>query len=152
MLVCDGNWQTRNWMSKHKKSGGVLREGVAVKYVWVDEHRDQFAITRRCRLLTVPYTGYCQWRERAPSARTLANSIRTCGWPRSTRATVAAMGVIGFFEYCVTRDPRQLWAGAPEAWSGILVIVPRDDRLESHQADSPRLLDRRFSGWPVNRA
>jgi hypothetical protein len=105
-----------------------------------------------CRLLTVPYTGYCQWRERAPSARTLANSIRTCGWPRSTRATVAAMGVIGFFEYCVTRDPRQLWAGAPEAWSGILVIVPRDDRLESHQADSPRLLDRQFSGWPVNRA
>lgn len=58
-----------------KKTGGVFREGVAVKYAWIDEHRDQFAITRMCRLLTVPYPGYCQWRERAPSAGILANSV-----------------------------------------------------------------------------
>lgn len=44
-----------------------------MKYAWIDAHRDQYAITRLCRVLDVSRSGYCQWRVRPPSARELAN-------------------------------------------------------------------------------
>jgi len=45
-----------------------------VKYAWVEAHRDQFSATRMCRQLGVSRTGYCQWRTRAPSERSIANA------------------------------------------------------------------------------
>ena len=44
-----------------------------MKYVWIEEHRDQFHVTRMCRQLEVSRTGYSQWRTRAPSNRSMAN-------------------------------------------------------------------------------
>jgi hypothetical protein len=41
---------------------------------WIEEHRDSFNVTRMCRVLQVSRSGYCQWRTRAPSQRTLANA------------------------------------------------------------------------------
>jgi len=52
-----------------KKDGGVFREGVAVRYAWIEGHRDLFSVSRMCRQLEVSRTGYCQWRTRAPSDR-----------------------------------------------------------------------------------
>ena len=56
-----------------KKSGGVFRERVAVKYVWIGEHSDQYNVTRMCRQLDVSRTGYYQWKGRTPSSRSIAN-------------------------------------------------------------------------------
>jgi putative transposase len=76
-----------------------------VKYVWIEEHRDQFQVTRMCRQLEVSRTGYSQWRTRAPSDRSIANatldaqvaamhaeSHRSYGRPRIVRG-LRAQGV-----------------------------------------------------------
>ena len=46
-----------------------------MKYAWIDEHRDQYRVTRMCRQLEVSRTGYGQWRTRPPSDRALANAV-----------------------------------------------------------------------------
>lgn len=46
-----------------------------MKYAWVDDHRDEFSVMRRCRQLGVSRTGYCQWRTRRPSHRGAANAV-----------------------------------------------------------------------------
>ena len=56
-----------------KKSGGVFREGVAVRYAWIEEHRDLFSVSRMCRQLDISRTGFCQWRTRQQSERSKAN-------------------------------------------------------------------------------
>ena len=45
-----------------------------MKYAWIEEHRDQFRVTRMCRQLEVSRTGYGQWRTRAPRDRSIANA------------------------------------------------------------------------------
>jgi putative transposase len=40
-----------------------------VRYAWIDTHRDQYGVSRLCRVLQVSRSGYCQWRVRPPSAR-----------------------------------------------------------------------------------
>lgn len=44
-----------------------------MKYAWVEKNRDEYTVTRLCRVLAVSRSGYCQWRVRGPSARALAN-------------------------------------------------------------------------------
>ena len=45
-----------------------------MKYVWIEGHRDQYSVARMCRQLEVSRTGYCQWRQRRPSERSVANA------------------------------------------------------------------------------
>jgi putative transposase len=40
-----------------------------MKYAWIDQHRDQYTVSRLCRVLSVSRSDYCQWRVRGPSAR-----------------------------------------------------------------------------------
>ena len=40
-----------------------------MKYAWIDAHRDQYNVSRLCRVLRVSRSGYCQWRVRRPSER-----------------------------------------------------------------------------------
>ena len=44
-----------------------------MKYAWIEIRRDEYTVGRLCRMLSVSHTGYCQWRVRTSSARTLAN-------------------------------------------------------------------------------
>lgn len=44
-----------------------------MKYAWIEEQGDQFAVSRLCRVLRVSRTGYLQWRARAPSSRKRSN-------------------------------------------------------------------------------
>ncbi|WP_369613403.1 IS3 family transposase [Marichromatium sp. PS1] len=43
------------------KSDGVLREGCAVKYAWIDAHRGAHGLRRLCALLGVSASGYRAW-------------------------------------------------------------------------------------------
>ncbi len=52
-----------------KKSGGVLCQGVDVKYAWIEEHRKTYATTMMCELLSVSRSGLNAARGRAPSKR-----------------------------------------------------------------------------------
>jgi hypothetical protein len=33
-----------------------------MKYAWMEHHRDEYTVSRLCRVLGVSRTGYCQWR------------------------------------------------------------------------------------------
>ena len=44
-----------------------------MKYAWVEKNRDEYTVSRLCRVLSVSRSRYCQWRVRSPSARALAN-------------------------------------------------------------------------------
>jgi hypothetical protein len=45
------------FLEEPKKSGGVLREGVAVKFACIAEHRDSFPVDMMCQLLAVSRSG-----------------------------------------------------------------------------------------------
>jgi len=45
-----------------------------MKYAWIENNRDEYTVSRLCRVLSVSRTGYCQWRVRPLSARALANA------------------------------------------------------------------------------
>ncbi|MEP6622290.1 MAG: IS3 family transposase [bacterium] len=50
-----------------KKSGGVLREGVALRYAVITRHLGEFAVRLMCRVLEVSPAGYYASRTRPPS-------------------------------------------------------------------------------------
>ncbi|MGH7535451.1 MAG: IS3 family transposase [Gemmatimonadales bacterium] len=52
-----------------KKSGGVLRERVAVRYACIARHRGEFPVRLMCRVLAVSAAGFYAAQRRAPSAR-----------------------------------------------------------------------------------
>nr|WP_186098464.1 IS3 family transposase [Burkholderia gladioli] len=140
------------------KSDGVLREGGAVKYAWIDDHRDQYSITRLCQILGVSRSGYCQWRVRSPSARAQANAaldVEVAAIHRKHRGT-----------YGRSRIVRQLQAqGRAASEERVRRSLRRQDlrpvyrrayRVTTDSAHSlpvaPNLLDRRFNGWQPDRA
>ena len=141
-----------------KKSCGVLREGIAVRYAWVDAHRGQFAITRMCRLLQVSRTGYCQWRGRGPSPRSLANT--------ALDVQVAAIHAQSRCSYGRERIVRQLRTGGltpghERVRKSLLrqklrPVYRRPYRVTTDSKhDKPiaaNRLNRRFEGWRMNRA
>ena len=45
-----------------------------MRYAWIEQHRDDYAVSRMCRLLSVSRTGYLQWRRRPPSVRAQSNA------------------------------------------------------------------------------
>jgi putative transposase len=129
-----------------------------VKYAWIEEYRDQYSVTRMCRQLGVSRTGYCQWRTRTPSERSMANaaldarvaamhagSQRSYGRPRIVRG-LRAQGIQVSHERVRNSLKRQ----------DLRPVYKRPYRVTTDSAhDNPiasNVLARRFNGWQVNRA
>ena len=129
-----------------------------MRYAWIEEHRDRFHVTRMCRQLEVSRTGYCQWRTRAPSDRTMANaaldaqvaalhagSKRSYGRPRIVRG-LREQGVQVGHERVRNSLRRQ----------DLRPVYKRPYRVTTdsahHQPVAPNVLDRRVDGWRVNQA
>lgn len=129
-----------------------------MKYAWIEQHRDDYAVTRLCQHLGVSRTGYQQWRKRPPSARTTANA--------ELDAHVAAIHARARQSYGRPRVVRVLRA------NGIAVGHERVRQSLLRQALRPvyrkpyrvttdsahkksiagNVLNRRFDGWQINRA
>ena len=129
-----------------------------MKYAWIEEHRGQFSVTRMCRQLDTSRTGYCQWRKREPSERSIANaaldaqvsaihegSKLSYGRPRIVRG-LRDRGVLVSHERVRNSLNRQ----------GLRSVYKRPYRVTTdsnhHNPIAPNVLDRRFDGWSINEA
>ena len=129
-----------------------------MKYAWIEEHCDQFSVTRMCRQLGVSRTGYCQWRTRPASDRSMANaaldaqvaalhagSKRSYGRPRIVRG-LHQQGLRVGHERVRNSLKRQR----------LRPVYKRPYRVttdsDHHKPIAPNVLDRRFDGWQLNQA
>jgi putative transposase len=129
-----------------------------VKYVWIEGNRDRFRVARMCRQLEVSRTGYCQWRQRKPSERSVANaaldaqvaaihqnSKRSYGRPRIVRS-LRDCGVPISHERVRNSLKRQ----------GLRCVYKRPFRVttdsDHNNPVAANVLDRRFDGWGINQA
>ena len=129
-----------------------------MKYAWIEEHRDQFHVTRMCRQLEVSRTGYCQWRTRPPSERTMANAVldaqvaalhagskRSYGRPRIVRGLCEQGVQVGHERVRNSLKRQQLRC-----------VYKRPYRVTTESAHqkpiAPNVLGRRVDGWQVNQA
>jgi putative transposase len=129
-----------------------------VKYVWIEENRDRYSVARMCRQLEVSRTGYCQWRGRKPSERSVANAVldaqvaaihqsskRSYGRPRIVRS-LRDCGVPIGHERVRNSLKRQ----------NLRPVYKRPFRVttdsDHHNPVAPNVLDRRFDGWGINQA
>ena len=129
-----------------------------MRYAWIEEHRDAFSIVRMCGLLEVSRTGYSQWRGREPSDRARSNaaldaavsqlhavSRRSYGRPRIVQG-LRKQGLRVGHERVRKSLARQ----------GLRPLYRRPYRVttaSNHRKPvADNILDRRFDGWPINRA
>jgi putative transposase len=129
-----------------------------MKYAWIEHHRDEYTVSRLCRVLLVSRSGYCQWRVRSPSPRALANealdvkvavihrdSRRSYGRPRITQQ-LRQQGDCVSAERVRRSLKRQ--GLRPVYRRAYVVTTDSGHRLPV----APNVLDRRFDGWQPNRA
>lgn len=129
-----------------------------MKYAWIEQHRDEYTVSRLCRLLSVSRSGYCQWRVRPPSARAQANAALdeqvaalhrdsrcSYGRPRITaalRQQGQRVGAERVRRSLVQQGLRPLYRRS---------YVPTTDS-DHHLPVAPNVLARRFDGWAPDQA
>ena len=129
-----------------------------MKYAWISEQSDSYAVARLCRVLGVSRSGFLQWRRRPPSPRTLANTAldaqvaalhaesgRSYGRPRMLHALQAQGVKVGHER--VRRSLRR---------QCLQCVYRRPYRVTTNSDHkkpvAPNLLDRRFDGWQPDQA
>lgn len=82
-------------MRDTKKSDGVFREAVTVRYAWIKEHRDKYSVSRMCRVLKVSSSGFYQ----SLRPNTSAKRIRTEAIKNSVRVVYdESRGIYGSYK------------------------------------------------------
>jgi putative transposase len=129
-----------------------------VRYAWIEQHRDDYAVSRMCRLLTVSRTGFLQWRRRPPSARAQANA--------RLDAQVAALHAASKSSYGRPRIVHGLRAQGLQVGhervrrslqrQALRPVYKRPYRVTTdsnhRQPVASNILARQFDGWAINRA
>jgi len=129
-----------------------------VRYTWIERHRDEYSVSRLCRLLEVSRTGYLQWRSRPSSGQMLAN--------RTLDARVAAIHAASKRSYGRLRIVQDLRSQGVLVGhervrrslqrQGLRPVYKRPYRVTTnsshHKMIAPNLLDRRFDCWQTNQA
>jgi putative transposase len=129
-----------------------------VRYAWVKDNRETFAVERMCRVLQVSRSGFNQWRVRKPSRRQVENE--------SLDAKVATIHEVSERTYGRPRIVQSLkdqgHQASPERVrkslqrQGLRPIHKRPYRVTTDSEHSkpiaPNVLARRFDGWAINQA
>ncbi|MEP6835275.1 MAG: IS3 family transposase [Gemmatimonas sp.] len=134
-----------------KKSGGVLRERVAMRYAVITRHRHEFAVRLMCRVLNVTPSGYYASLTRPESWRAMMDDV--------LMAHVRVAHAESHDRYGAPRVHKELTAqGWPTSrkrvarlmrQEGLVARSPKKRRItttDSHHADpiAPNLLARHF--------
>lgn len=129
-----------------------------MKYAWMEAHSDRFAISRMCRVLEVSRSGYCQWRVRPPSARSVARSVldvQVAALHTEHKQRYGRPRIVGALR------SQGLRVGAEQVRQSLKRqhLKPRYRRPYRVTTDSdhalpvaPNVLGRRFEGWSINEA
>jgi putative transposase len=136
----------------------VFREGVAVKYAWIEEHRDRYCVTRMCRQLEVSRSGYCQWRSRPSSERSKANAtldVQVAAIHAASRQSYGRGRIVKHLRRQGVQVGHERVRGSLLR-QGLRPVYKRPYRVttdSNHRKPvAHNLLDRRFDGWQINQA
>jgi transposase-like protein len=141
-----------------KKAAAYFAKRVAVRYAWIEQHRDDYATTRMCQLLEVSRTGYLQWRGRPPSARAQANArldAQVAAMHAASRGSYGRPRIVrGLREQGLRVGPERVRRSLQR--QALRPVYKRPYRVttdSNHRKPiAPNLLERRFDGWGINRA
>ena len=129
-----------------------------MRYAWIECHRDEYAVSRMCRLLSVSRTGYLQWRRRPPSACAQANARLDL---EVAALHAASQGSYGRPRIVRTLREQGLRVGSERVRrslqrQALRPLYERSYRVTTdfnhRQPAAPNVLARRFDGWNFNRA
>ena len=130
-----------------------------MRYAWIEQHRDDYATSRMCRLLEVSRTGYLQWRHRPPSVRAQANARLDAQVAALHAAAKGSYGrpriVRGLREQGLHVGPERVRRSLQRpALRPVYKRPPLsgDDGFQPLPARGAERLGRRFDGWNINRA
>ena len=129
-----------------------------MRYVWIDEHRDEYDVARMCRQLEVSRTGFYEWLKRPASARVRADSLLDVHV-----AAIHAQRKRRYGRPRILLDLQQ--QGVPASHERVRKSLRRQQlrpvyrrpyrvTTDSDHAKpiAPNVLERRFSGWKPNQA
>lgn len=129
-----------------------------MKYAWIENHRDEYTVSRLCRVLLVSRSGYCQWRVRPPSPRALSNGVldaKVAAIHRDSRKSYGRPRITQQLRQpgeCVSaervRQSLQRQGLRPVYRRAHVATTDSAHRLPV----AANILDRRFDGWQPNQA
>jgi transposase InsO family protein len=129
-----------------------------MKYAWIEKNRDEYTVSRLCRVLSVSRSGYCQWRVRSPSAQALANQAldaQVAAIHRDSRRSYGRPRIVQQLRQqgqCMSaervRQSLQRQGLRPVYRRAYVTTTDSAHRLPV----APNVLDRHFEGWEPNQA
>jgi putative transposase len=129
-----------------------------VRYAWIEQNRDDYAVSRMCRLLAVSRTGYLQWRHRPPSARAEANArldAQVAALHAASKSSYGRPRIVGALRAQGLRVGHERVRHSLQR-QALRPVYKRPYRVTTDsnhlQPVAPNVLERRFEGWDINRA
>jgi putative transposase len=129
-----------------------------VKYVWIEGNRDRYSVARMCRQLEVSRTGYCQWRKREPSERSVANAtldVHVAAIHKSSNRSYGRPRIMRGLRDCGLQVGHERVRNSLKR-QGLHPVYRRPFRITTdsdHDSPiAPNILERRFDGWKINQA